>query len=101
MRLSGGTERRFAIEGRRLNEDRETLHWEAGWALAAGVVLAGVVLALLPAIVAPILGGAVLLGLPVAYVIGGLLAPLGIVGVLFFFAVSQGRLDRRFDSGEG
>jgi putative solute:sodium symporter small subunit len=101
MRLSTSAKRRFAIEGRGLSEDRETLHWEAGWALAAGAVLAAGVLAALPVIVAPLLGGAVVLGLPVGYLIGGLVAPLGIVAVLFFFAVSQNQLDRRFGNGDG
>jgi len=99
MRLCLIEKRRFAIGGSRLSDDRETLRWEGSWALAVGVVIAGALLAVIPAALAPMLDGATVIGLPLPVFLGALIAPLGIVAVLFFFAVSQGQLDRRAGSG--
>ncbi len=81
-----------------MGSDREALRWEASWALAVGAVTIGLLLGFAPAVLASFTDGATMLGLPAGYFLGGLLVPIVLVAAIFWFARSQGQLDRRFDA---
>jgi putative solute:sodium symporter small subunit len=81
-----------------LIDSREKPRWEASWALTVGTIAAGVLLALAPAMFASMTGDSTLLGLPTSYFLAGIVVPVLIVATIFWFADSQDRIDRRFDS---
>ena len=80
-----------------MTDHRETAHWKATGALAAGLVAAGILLALAPVMVSSLTDRLLILGLPTSYFLAGVIVPLLFAVAIFWSASSQNRIDRRYD----
>jgi len=78
----------------------ETSRWEASWALAVGVIAGTALIAVGPAILAPLTEDATILGFPAGAFLAGMVVPPLVAVAIFWFARSQERIDRRFGAGE-
>ena len=83
-----------------MTDSRETPRWEASWALTVGIIVAATLIALAPVMFASMFDQSTLLGLPASYFLAGIVVPPLIAVMIFWFAASQDRIDRRFDGLE-
>ena len=65
-----------------------------------GVIAAAILIALAPAMFASMTEQSTMLGLPTSYFLSGVIVPPLIAVMIFWFAQSQDRINRRFDDPE-
>ena len=83
-----------------IREDRAG-YWNATRRLMAASLILWLMLGIGIYWLAADFAGTILLGLPVGYLLAAIVSPLALVGLIFWFADRQDRLDRDYGMSEG
>lgn len=83
-----------------MRDASEATWWRRTWQFAAATIAATIVISLLLVLLAPLLDGRLMFGIPLGGFLATVCAPLAVLVAVFVFSTQQRALDRRYDVAE-